>query len=97
MDDKEEIEIPSANEKKYFVNREKIHSGNPNTLYIPLEPNKTSVDCVMPLWLFQITINKKHKPLPLHEVIDQFKPKKPQKQKWKLCIIMLNKKKDFLY
>lgn len=59
LKDNEQLHIPCPKHTKLFSNQCQI-TCNEDCLYIPVEPNKAAVDLVMPPYMFQITVNKRH-------------------------------------
>jgi hypothetical protein len=66
------VNIPVIRQYIIYSNQSKIEEAVSGALYIPIEPNKTAVDFVLPPWIFQATISKSHNCKSLKETFDQF-------------------------
>ena len=78
------VDVPAVKKHKVFSTGNKFSSYVDGTLYIPIEPNRTGIDFVMPPWVFQVTLSKNHSAKKLERNLDQF----PSVPEWNLCFII---------
>ena len=74
----------------YFTSQKIFDSVTPGTLYIPMEPNKKSVNFACPPFLFQCTIATTPKRSDVEKFISQF----PHVTEWKMCFIVPKQRKS---